>query len=611
MLGEKIKQYQIIELLGEGGMGTVYRAKDTILQREVAIKMIHKHLQDQDVLSARFKNEALLSARISHPNVTTLFQFLEDGPTAYLIMEYVNGENLEKILRQHGSLSAPIVLQILVQLLEGLQHAHQKGIVHRDIKPGNMMLSSDGYVKLMDFGIARIEESNRLTRVNHVMGTTAYMAPELLSGAKPSIASDLYAVGIVGCELLTGTTPFDQISDASMIHQILHKSPSIASKTNSSTEKNLIRILKKLLAKNPNKRFAAADDVLVELRTIGGQYTRIKIQADHAISELAASPIRSLAEFAKRIITGFEKAYLNRSQKFNQTLEGKIIIISLILACIIMISAMLSGERAEKPATVGTTDENYLSNSIVPNLLQEGQITRPEYLNAMPENSVNDSLQDHLPDHRPTLPNEEITEKTPQDVDKKAPPLNAIRKKDEEKINENKNRESKKELTSVKDPLLTKDSSSNPKNELSTSPEETAPAPEKNNVDTRGKTISVTIPEQLITAVFTTPVSSDRHQKNDIIYLQNQSRVITQGHVVINTGARIKAVIKEAYSSKERAKAYLAIEFLAVEAANGEWLEVQYPLYSDKDKNEVVFRNGTTIQKMKLKSQSIQLQIAH
>ncbi len=610
MIGDKINQYQIIELLGEGGMGTVYRAKDTILDREVAIKMIHKHHQHQEVLLARFKNEALLSARINHPNVTTLLQFSEVGSTGYLIMEYVKGQNLEKILELHGTLSATSVLQILMQLLEGLEHAHQKGIIHRDIKPGNIMLSDDGYIKLMDFGIARIEESNRLTKLNHVIGTTAYMAPEILKGTNPSVASDLYAVGIVACELLTGKTPFDSATDASMINQILYKDPLIKTKTTSGIEKNLIRIIKKLLSKNPAKRFSSAQALLKELQDMGGIYTRIKIQPTISnVRVLSGSP-DSINNYLGRLKGQLENFSFTGLEQFGKTTEGRIILGSLLLALIIFATSMITSNLQDRQIVETKMPESAIDAHIS---LSDYEIRKeiPQYLNQNNEETALgdiDTAENQSETNPGGVDKKEQPKSPPRTIEKPipAPPLNAGKEEVQEKDDSDllvSNPDSP-DLQPVKE-AVNQDEKPNPSVVSIEQPESLTTEKASGQ---KSEIISVRIPEQYITAAFTSQISSEHHRKNDIVYLQNQNPVLVNGYLIIAPGARIKAVVRESYSSRERARASLAIEFVAVEAIDGSWLDLQYPLYSNKGKNEVVFMNGSMIQKLKLKGQSMRLQ---
>ncbi|MBC7892726.1 MAG: serine/threonine protein kinase, partial [Sphingobacteriaceae bacterium] len=256
--GRLLQQYRLDALLGQGGMGTVFRATDTQLERTVAVKMLHPHLLSQGSFMERFRNEALILARLNHPNLAVLFNLLKEGQDQFMVMEYVEGDSLEKLVQKTGPLPPAVASELLRQGLEGLQHAHRKGILHRDIKPANLMLTPEGVVKLMDFGIARVVGGERLTQVNRVVGTLEYMAPELLQGQEPSPASDLYAMGILLYELLTGKIPFESRTDHELIQAIIHQKPRSLRKFNEKIPKELEAVVCKALEKNPAHRFSDA-----------------------------------------------------------------------------------------------------------------------------------------------------------------------------------------------------------------------------------------------------------------------------------------------------------------------------------------------------------------
>jgi serine/threonine protein kinase len=189
MLGRIIHTYRIEELLGEGGMGTVYRAVDTVLGRDVAIKALHPALLRQSAFLERFRSEARVLARLNHPNIAVLHNFIEAGDDLFMVMEYVEGLTLEALLRRRGKLRPEEAVPLIRQALEGLQHAHRRGILHRDLKPANLMLTPEGLVKVMDFGIAKVAGAQRLTQANHLVGTLEYLAPRAGArrGAQPGL----------------------------------------------------------------------------------------------------------------------------------------------------------------------------------------------------------------------------------------------------------------------------------------------------------------------------------------------------------------------------------------------------------------------------------------
>lgn len=258
MIGRHIRNYQITAHLGEGGMGSVYSATDDVLGRNVALKMLHSTLTNQPQFLDRFRKEARVLAQLLHPNIAVIYNFIEQDDNHYMVMEFVEGRNLEWIQKNYPRLPVKIVVAIFLQALEGLRHAHKKGILHRDIKPANLNLTPDGTVKLMDFGIALMAGEQRLTQVNRIVGTIEFLAPELIQGKPPSPASDIYAVGATMYELLTGRLPFESNSDFNLMQDILKKKPLAADRLAPSIGKSLSNIIMKSLEKNPEDRFADA-----------------------------------------------------------------------------------------------------------------------------------------------------------------------------------------------------------------------------------------------------------------------------------------------------------------------------------------------------------------
>ncbi len=258
MIGEKIHSYQINAHLGQGGMGNVYRATDIMLGREVALKMLHPQLTMQTQFLERFKKEARVLAQLLHPNIAVIYNFIEQGGNHFMVMEYVEGTNLDDLLKRHKALPPEFIVPVFIQALEGLQHAHKKNVFHRDIKPSNIMLTSDGTVKLMDFGIAKVAGEQKMTQVNKIVGTVEFMAPELIQGKDASAASDIYSMGVTLYELVSGKLPFESDTDFNLMQAILKKKPSPPDKLNVSVPRALADIVMKALDKNPENRFADA-----------------------------------------------------------------------------------------------------------------------------------------------------------------------------------------------------------------------------------------------------------------------------------------------------------------------------------------------------------------
>ena len=207
--GQKINdRYQIIKSIGEGGMANVYLAFDTILERNVAVKVLRGDLANDEKFVRRFQREALSASSLSHPNIVEVYDVGEDDGIYYIVMEYIEGKHLKQLLKRRGKLTLEEAVDIMLQVTDGMAHAHDSYIIHRDIKPQNIMILENGLVKITDFGIAMALNSTQLTQTNSVMGSVHYIPPEQASGKGCTIQSDVYSMGILFYELLTGTLPY-------------------------------------------------------------------------------------------------------------------------------------------------------------------------------------------------------------------------------------------------------------------------------------------------------------------------------------------------------------------------------------------------------------------
>src|SRR3954452_10299153 len=208
-------RYQLERRLGAGGMSTVFLARDSVLERPVAVKLLAEHLSDDDAFVARFRREALAAARLQHPNIVQVFDSGEDDPSArhYIVMEYVNGPSCADMLRERPQLGIDQTVDIIKGACHGLDYAHRAGVVHRDVKPGNLLMSEEtSSVKLADFGIAKAAEQTRITQVGAVLGTAAYLSPEQATGAEAGPASDIYSLGVCAYQFLAGRLPYEYSS---------------------------------------------------------------------------------------------------------------------------------------------------------------------------------------------------------------------------------------------------------------------------------------------------------------------------------------------------------------------------------------------------------------
>ncbi len=277
MIGSMIGPYEITESIGEGGMGTVFRGIDTMLEREVAIKMLRPELASQPQVVERFRTEAITLAKLNHPNVATLYSFLRQGDDYFMIMEFVRGETLDEIIRKHGAMSCERAISLFCHALEGIEHAHKMGVIHRDIKPANMMLTKEGVLKVMDFGIARVLGSARMTRHGNIIGTIEYMSPEQVRGEETDARSDIYSLGILLYEMLTGRIPFESKSEFELMRSQIEDAPEPPTTFADHIPLELEQAIMRSLAKMPDARFQTANEFRAQLlNTISSGTNKLK-----------------------------------------------------------------------------------------------------------------------------------------------------------------------------------------------------------------------------------------------------------------------------------------------------------------------------------------------
>ena len=260
--GQKINdRYEIVKSIGEGGMANVYLANDTILERNVAVKVLRGDLSADDKFIRRFEREAQSVSNLSHQNIVEVYDVGEEDGEHYIVMEYIEGKTLKQLLKKRESLTLTEVIDIMTQLTDGIAHAHESYIIHRDIKPQNIMIEDNGLIKITDFGIAMALNATQLTQTNSVMGSVHYLPPEQASGKGATIKSDIYSLGILMYELLTGNVPFkgDNAVEIALKH-MKDKIPSIR-KQNPAIPQSVENILLKAAAKNPRNRYESARDM--------------------------------------------------------------------------------------------------------------------------------------------------------------------------------------------------------------------------------------------------------------------------------------------------------------------------------------------------------------
>jgi serine/threonine-protein kinase len=292
---ETIGKYTVEGVLGEGAMGVVYKAFDPNIARPVAIKTIHKHLLSSEMgreMLQRFRTEAQAVGKLSHPNIVGIYDFDQEQGMPYFVMEFVEGKDLKSLLKSNELFPVEKIVSIISDVLQGLAYTHELGIVHRDIKPANIFITNKGQVKIADFGIARLENSE-LTQVGSVLGTPSYMSPEQCLGSGVDARSDLFSTGVMLYEMLTGVKPFQASAASIIIQNVVSKNPEPPSQYNLTLPHGFDNIIRKALAKNLNQRYQSAAEFREDLQKV--------LQGQH-ISRPATLPSRRILVTAGSVL---------------------------------------------------------------------------------------------------------------------------------------------------------------------------------------------------------------------------------------------------------------------------------------------------------------------
>lgn len=297
------ERYQIIKSIGEGGMANVYLAHDTILERKVAIKILRGDLSNDEKFVRRFQREALSASSLSHPNIVEMYDVGEDNGLYYIVMEYVEGKTLKQLLKKRGKLTLSEAIDIMLQLTDGMAHAHDSYIIHRDLKPQNIMIQDDGQVKITDFGIAMALNSTQLTQTNSVMGSVHYLPPEQANGKGSTIKSDIYSMGIIFYELLSGSLPFKGDSAVEIALKHMKEPLPNLMDSDSSIPQSIENIILKSTAKNPKNRYEDAramhEDLLTALDDDRMNEEPYKYKYPEGYDDGSTKPVKKLSDIDK------------------------------------------------------------------------------------------------------------------------------------------------------------------------------------------------------------------------------------------------------------------------------------------------------------------------
>jgi non-specific serine/threonine protein kinase len=296
MIGKTLSHYRIVDKIGKGGMGEVYKAEDTNLHRHVALKVLPPEMAEDPDRLERFRREAQAIAALNHPNIVTIHSIEDSEAGQFITMELVEGHSLDEMITADG-LSLEGLLEIAEPLVKALSAAHQKGITHRDLKPANVMVTADGVVKILDFGLAKLQHAlesaeerdlptQALTQEGMVVGTVPYMSPEQVQGMAIDHRTDIFSVGVILYEMATGKRPFKGESSASLISAILRDTPPAVTELRGDVPRDLARVIGLCLEKEPKRRYQAADEVLEDLAKIGGEKAKTKEDTGRSVAVL-------------------------------------------------------------------------------------------------------------------------------------------------------------------------------------------------------------------------------------------------------------------------------------------------------------------------------------
>ena len=347
------ERYRLEEFVGKGGMALVFRACDTRTGHDVAVKVLRPELGNDEEFLERFRREALAASKMSHHNIVNLLDVGEEDGYRYLVIEYMRGRTLKDIIQEKERLPEPVAGQIAIRILSALQHAHDNGIIHRDIKPQNVLINAEGMVKVADFGIARVAGSNTLTKGDNVMGSVHYFSPEQAKGEDVTAASDIYSVGVVMYEMLTGRVPFDGDTPVSIALQHISTPPVPPSQVVDGISPAMERVVLTAMSKDKDSRYASAADMARAIRAA--------MKNPQSEAEIVTAPVTALQEPVRMPTENIERIQRQRRKKRRRERLLLAALSLLVLGLMAYGGAVIVGRimnSTEAPFLIGETEEN-------------------------------------------------------------------------------------------------------------------------------------------------------------------------------------------------------------------------------------------------------------
>jgi serine/threonine protein kinase len=359
-----LNRYELLEKIGEGGMGSVYKAKCHVLNRFVAVKILKTELNNDEDFVARFKREATSVARLSHPNIVNVHDVGAEEHINFIVMEYIDGKTLKQVIKANGRINSQEILDIAYQIAKALECAHKSNIIHRDIKPDNIMIMEDNMVKVMDFGIAKVADSRTVTNVS-IMGSVRYFSPEQAKGNLVDGRTDIYSLGVVMYEMATGQVPYNAESSISIAMMHIQEPVIPPKEIISDIPENINQVILRSMEKEPIKRYQTAREMADILKTIK-EYPNFKINinkeaedatmimAPAAVSDIGNdfTTVMSQASEDEKTIMKADEVVLPANNKLSKNKKTMIIIASIILVIIVgILGKFLSSEMLTKKET--------------------------------------------------------------------------------------------------------------------------------------------------------------------------------------------------------------------------------------------------------------------